>query len=385
MVRVDVNPAVLRWARERAGRNLASLQGQFPKLADWESGSVRPTLRQLETFAKVTRAPFGYLFLPAPPAMHLQLTDFRTVKSRQPRDASPELMDTVDLMRRRQAWLREELTEAGADPVRFIGDARLSDDPALIGQAMRKALGLTHGWAGRVSAWTDAVRELRNLIEDLGVMAVINGVVGNNTNRKLDVGEFRGFALYDAYAPLIFVNGEDAKSAQMFTLAHEFAHLWLGKSGEGLSGFKELQADGGEVEQFCDRAAAEFLVPAVEIRFAWERGSDIARQSKHLARRFKVSPMVIGRRALDEGLVERNEFTCFYHDCVQGEKGKRHESANGGNFYHNQNSRIGKLFASYVISAAMEGRLGFKDTYDLTGLKGNSFQTYAGKLGWALP
>ncbi|MGN2393362.1 ImmA/IrrE family metallo-endopeptidase, partial [Pelomicrobium sp. G1] len=118
-------------------------------------------------------------------------------------------------------------------------------------------------------SWEAAVLELRRRIEDIGVLVVVNGVVGNNTHRKLDVEEFRGFALADPYAPLIFVNGADAKSAQMFTLAHELAHLWLGPAGEGLSGYDKILQGDHRVERFCDRAAAEFLVPGREFKAHW--------------------------------------------------------------------------------------------------------------------
>ena len=57
----------------------------------------------------------------------------------------------------------------------------------------------------------------------------------------------------------------------------------------------------------------------------------------------------------------------------------------GGDFYHNQNTRIGELFATQVLRAAMEGRIGFKEAYDLTGLRGGTFQKYAGRLGVNLP
>ena len=227
--------------------------------------------------------------------------------------------------------------------------------------------------------------KLRSAIEELGIMAVINGVVGNNNRRKLDVEEFRGFALSDPHAPLIFVNGADAKSAQMFTLAHELAHLWLGDVGEGLSGFQGLQPDGGHVERFCDQAAAEFLVPAMELRDAWQDIADTDTTAfENLASRFKVSPVVIGRRAMDLGLVEPEQFFSFYRNYTQRECQEK-QPRTGGDFYNNQNTRVGQLFASHVTRAAQEGRIGFKEAYDLTGLNSGTFQAYARKLGFMLP
>ncbi|MCY4332222.1 MAG: ImmA/IrrE family metallo-endopeptidase [Cyanobacteria bacterium MAG CAR1_bin_15] len=385
MAQIAASPEVLRWARQRAGLSLADLRGRFPKLEAWEAETSQPTMGQLEDFAKKTRTPFGFLFLPEPPEMPLPFVDFRRVENQRRQGVSPELMDTIHLMRRRQAWLREEQIEAGVAPLAFVGSARLADDPATTGRDMRRVLGLQDGWTGLATTWTAAVGALRSAIEGLGIMAVINGIVGNNTWRKLDVKEFRGFALSDPYAPLIFVNGADAKSAQMFTLAHELAHVWLGDVGEGLSGFQGLEPDGGEVERFCDQAAAEFLVPAVEIRDAWQGGVDTGTAFENLARRFKVSPVVIGRRAMDLCLVEREQFFSFYNNHTQREYQQKQSETGGSDFYHHQNPRVGQLFASRVIRAAKEGRIGFKEAYDLTGLNGGAFQTYARKLGIMLP
>jgi len=387
MHRIAASPEVLRWARERAGLSLADLQGRFLKLEEleeWEAGTSQPTMSQLEKFAKATRVPFGFLFLPEPPEMPLPFADFRRVENQRRQGVSPDLMDTIHLMRRRQAWLREEQIEADVAPLECVGSARLADDPAATGRDMRRVLGLEDGWTKLAPTWTAAVGTLRSTIEKLGIMAVINGVVGNNTRRKLDVGEFRGFALSDPYAPLIFVNGADAKSAQMFTLAHELAHLWLGDVGEGLSGFQGLQPDGGDVERFCDQAAAEFLVPDMELRDAWQGIAATGTAFEKLARRFKVSPVVIGRRAMDLDLVDPEKFFSFYRNYMKRER-QEQQPGTGGNFYHNQNTRVGQLFASHVTRAAQEGRIGFKEAYDLTGLNGGTFQTYARKLGFNLP
>ncbi len=379
MARVPVRPKMLRWACERAGYDVAHLATRIPQLPAWVQRKRQPTLKQLEELARATHTPLGYLFLSEPPDERLPVPDYRTVAGAAPGKPSPNLLDTLYTMRRRQEWLRESLVENDAEPLEFVGSSRLVDEPDAVGREMRRALGLHDGWAAEVRTWRDALRELRRTIEHLGVMAVINGVVGNNTHRKLNVKEFRGFALADRYAPLIFVNGADAKSAQMFTLAHELAHIWLGT--EGLSGFQALFPGGSDVEDWCNAAAAELLVPAEEFNARWREVGREASRFETLARAFKVSPIVASRRALDLGLVDRSTFLEFYERQVGGEGG----TSTGGDFYSNQNTRVGELFATQVLRAAMEGRIGFKEAYDLTGLAGGTFQRYARRLGMDLP
>lgn len=383
MIRVPVKPEVLRWARERAGYGPEDLAERFPQLPAWEREEKQPTFKQLEAFAKATHTPFGFLFLPEPPEQPLPIPDLRTVKDR-PARPSPDLLDTIYGMQRRQDWLREERIEGQADPLEFVGNARVSDDPTAVGQEMRRTVGLDDGWAGKVPSWQEAIRELRRRIEDLGVMAVINGIVGNNTHRKLNVEEFRGFALADPYAPLVFVNGADAKSAQMFTLAHELAHIWLGSAGEGVSGFEGLLPGGSRIESFCDQAAAEFLVPARELQVRWQAVKEDQNPFERIARHFKVSPIVAARRAMDLRLVERETFFAFYEEYIRRER-QPAKAMDGGDFYNSQNTRVGERFATQVMRAAMEGRLSFRDAYDLTGLRGGAFQEYARRLGLDLP
>lgn len=381
--RVSIRPELLRWACERAGFKPADLAHRIPQLPAWERGEKQPTLKQLEKFASVTHTPMGYLFLPEPPEERIPIPDFRTIANELSRP-SPDLLDTIYAMQRRQAWLRGELLDCEAEPLDSVGSARLMDDPNAVGREMRRIIGVSDGWAAEARTWQEAVSRLRRAIEELGVMAVINGVVGNNTHRTLNVEEFRGFALYDAYAPLIFVNGADAKSAQMFTLAHELAHIWLGSEGEGLSGFDFLSPGGGEVETFCDRAAAEFLVPARGLRTLWANVKRSPRPFEAVARLFKVSPIVAGRRAMDLNLVDRETFFAFYHAYIGKERARR-KGAGGGDFYNNQNTRVGKLFAMHVVYAAKEGRLSFREAYYLTGLRGGAFQEYARHLEFDLP
>src|SRR5574340_181440 len=311
MTRIPVSPEILRWARERASHDVRDLTPRFPQLPAWERGEKQPTFKQLEAFARATHTPFGFLFLAAPPEERLPIPDFRTVKQR-PLRPSPDLLDTIYAMQRRQDWLRDERLEGEADPLEFVGNARLSDEPMAVGQEMRRTVGLDDGWAGNVSSWGEAVNELRRRIEGLGVMAVINGVVGNNTHRKLDVEEFRGFALTDRYAPLIFVNGADSKAAQMFTLAHELAHVWLGATG--VSDTQAGQVPEQHTERWCNQVAAELLVPLKELRAAHQRDAPIAVEIQRLAREFKVSTLVALRRLFDAGTISQAALWQHYRE-----------------------------------------------------------------------
>ena len=374
---------MLTWARERSQLALAYFDKRFPRLAQWERGDAKPTFKQLESFAKATHTPFGFLFLAEPPEERLPIPDLRTLAHR-PARPSPDLLDTIYAMQRRQDWLREERLEGEADPLEFVGNARLNDEPMAVGQEMRRTVGLGDGWSSEVPSWEEAVSDLRRRIEGLGVMAVVNGVVGNNTHRKLEVEEFRGFALTDRYAPLIFVNGADAKSAQMFTLAHELAHIWLGSEGEGISGFEGIFPGNDRIEKFCDQAAAEFLVPAQELKERWREVKGTPDPFERVARYFKVSPIVAGRRAMDLRLVNRETFFAFYDAYTKRER-QRTKATGGGDFYNNQNTRVGATFATSVIRAAMGGRLSFREAYNLTGLRGGAFQEYAKRLGMDLP
>lgn len=379
MQTLNVNHELIRWALERSGRSVEGLARQFPKLGKWESGEAQPTLKQLEALAKKTWTPLGYFFLPEPPQEKLPIPDFRTVSDRTVGSASPNLIDTLHTMQRRQTWMRDYLVDCGLNPLPFIASATLRDAPAAVAQQIRQILGTSDGWASQHGTWSDALRHLREAIEEAGILVAINGVVGNDTHRKLDTEEFRGFVLMDSYAPLIFVNGSDAKSAQMFTLAHELAHLWVGESA--LFNLPNMEPSEFAVEQFCNKVAAEFLVPAREFEDFWPRANQDAEPFQAIARHFKVSPIVAARRAQDLGLIQRAEFLTFFRAYQDDERRKAARVTGGGDFYQNQNVRLGKRFARAVALAAKEGRLLYRDAYRLTDLHGATFDKYAKALG----
>ena len=297
-MRVEVKPELLRWARERAGLSLAALAKRFPHLPDWESGEARPTLKQLETFAKATYAPIGFLFLPEPPVEQVPIPDFRTVGNRHVERPSPDLLDTVYVCQQRQEWYRDFARSEREAPPPFVGSIALTENVDAAATRIRTALGFDIDARRRMPTWTDALRRFIEQADHAGILVMVSGVVGSNNRRKLDPDEFRGFALSDDLAPLVFINGADSKSAQMFTLAHELAHIWLGQSA--LSDVGPASSPSNDVEIWCSRVAAELLAPLAGLRQEGDfHLTQAARASKRFARAL-VRSMLEGQTSFTE-------------------------------------------------------------------------------------
>jgi len=256
--RVAVKPEILRWAVNRAKKNEEAVVSKFPRFPRWLDGTERPTIHQLEDFANFTKVPLGTLFLEHPPEETLPVPFYRTIDNRTPESPSAELLDTIRKMTFRQEWMREYLERIDAAPLEFV-NARSAHDPVeAIVKDMRDVLQVKEGWTCAFRSANEALRDFCQRVEEAGVLVVLNSVVGNNTHRGLDPREFRGFVLIDDLAPLVFVNAADSKSAQMFTLAHELAHVFIGQSG--IFELANLEPSNNEVELKCNAVAAEFLV-----------------------------------------------------------------------------------------------------------------------------
>jgi len=214
----------------------------------------------------------------------------------------------------------------------------------------------------------------------MGIFVFTDSRVGFSNTRKLDPDEFRGFVLSDPYAPVMFVNSADTKSAQMFTLAHELVHVWLGS--DGLFNLVDMMPSGEETERFCNQVAAEFLVPAYKLTGRWDEAKTTDEPFQTIARRFKVSPVVAARRALDLRLITKDEFFAFYkkHQEQWQERKAAQREKGGGEFYRNQDVRLGRRFARILVRAVREGRIPYGDAYRLTDLRGQTFKHFAERV-----
>ena len=377
-MRIEVSPKMLRWARARAGLDLSELVHRFPRLADWENEAARPTLKQLEHFAQSTHTPVGYFFLAEPPTEKVPIPDFRTVGNRRIEHPSPDLLDTIYTCQRRQEWYRDYARSQREEPLSFVGAATLASNIEATAATIRNALGFDLEERRSASTWTTALRRFIEQVDALGVLTMVNGVVGNNNYRRLEPDEFRGFVLSDGLAPLVFINGADTKAAQMFTLAHELAHVWLGQSA--LSDIGPISTPTHKVETWCNQVAAELLVPLAVFQQHYRRGEDLRGALDRLARHFKVSTLVVLRRIHDAGGLTRSQLWQAYETELVRLRAIRKGS--GGDFYLTQAARVGKRFARALVISTLEGQTLHRDAFQLLGFsKLSTFRELGHSLG----
>lgn len=378
-MRVEIKPELLRWARERAGFGIGALARRFPHLDDWERNAGQPTLKQIESFAKATHTPVGYLFLEKPPIERVPIPDFRTKDGKRIEHPSPDLLDMVYVCQQRQEWYRDFARSVGDEPRPFVGSMHLTSDVEKTAATIRHALGFDVEERRQIPTWTDALRRFIEQADTLGVLVMCSGVVLNNNRRRLDPDEFRGFAMADDRAPLVFINGADTKAAQMFTLAHELAHIWVGESA--LSDAQAAQLPEHKVERWCNQVAAELLVPLAVLRGEYRKSADLRIEVDRLARYFKVSTLVILRRIHDAGGLTEKQLWQAYQEELKRLRAIIPKGS-GGDFYLTQAARVSKRFARALVASTLEGQTLHRDAFRMLGFsKLETFRELGRNLG----
>jgi Zn-dependent peptidase ImmA (M78 family) len=379
---IHITPAVLDWLVDRSGKAPDEFARKYAKWDAWLSGDADPTMRQAEELAKTAGVPFGYLLLQSPPDLDLPVPDFREGFAADLGQPSSDLLAVVHQSIRRQDWYRDYAEENGIPEVEVVGSGA-GLPPEEVAAQMRAALAFEV--PTRKGTWSDVRKHLLRAFEALGGLTVATSMVENNTHRLLDLDEFRGFALVDPLAPLVFVNARQTLNGQIFTLAHEFAHIWLGRGGISLEDPKwEPQ---GDVERWCNNVASEFLVPrgVLEAHYRNVQNLGLTDQLERLAPVFKCGTLVILQAIRRYNLREFEDFATDYEtERARLQRLAADRPGSGGDHYANQPFRIGERFSKAIISDALSGRTPLSEAIRLTSLKSlSNFDTYAERLGVA--
>ena len=356
---VAVTQSVLAWALQRADRSYEETVKKFPKFGDWMSGDALPSLRELEKFASFTHVSLGALIMPEPPDESLPIADMRTRGSKVIERPSGNLLDTIDRYQQFQDWYHDYAREQGAQKLPFLGSVSTQDNPHMVAHRVRELLLLDRVNATSPDQWR---RDIVKALEDVGVLVMMSGIVGNNTHRPLSTDEFRGFSLYDDLAPLIFVNlAGESYGAQNFTLVHEFAHLLAGHSA--LSGGDHLLGGTSE-EAWCNRVAALALLPDDALA-AFDEAQSV-QDYRVAARRFGVSAEVALHRLYGARRIDEERYGALL-EAVRADYGSEKRRTGGGNYYNTLTTRLGRPLATAIITSTLEGRMGFTEGFRMIG------------------
>ena len=316
MAEAFVTPEIITWARDRLKWNhekLAKRVGvNVRTLIAWETGDKRPTQRQASKLADKLYVPLGYLWLSAPPALEVPIPDLRTVSDVMAQPPSADFIDVLYDARRKQQWYREYLQSEGARPLPFVGRFPLKVDPGVndVADDMRAAIGIDDA---RQEAKTHP-QFLSFLAENagkVGILVLQSGKVGSNTRRKLNVDEFRGFALIDdlhrwfsSTALTILLLGYLHWRMSLLTCGLEKAEY----PTQPLSAWF-LQED-NRINRFCNQVAAELLMPAADFTSEWQQGKTIEENITAMTRLYHVSRTAVLIRAYEHELLVWRSLSC---------------------------------------------------------------------------
>lgn len=271
----NINPEILRWARETAGLSKAEAAKKLglrasasktdvDKLAALERGEVRPTGNQLLKIARVYRRPLTVFYLDRQPREAGRGEDFRSLAGPVSRREAALLDSLLRDIRARQDMVRSILEDdEETRPLPFIDSLSISEPVPHAADRIRSALGFEDDEAMRqgVGSPDELFTRLRGRVEQLGMFVILAGNLGSH-HSNISESVFRGFAIADPIAPFIVINDQDAKSARSFTLIHELAHIFVGATGiSATPDTAEPHSGTLRIERFCNDVASEFLLP----------------------------------------------------------------------------------------------------------------------------
>ena len=271
-------------------------------------------------------------------------------------------------MLRKQSWYSEYLeSQRLAEPVPFVGRYSVDDGPEIIARDIAEVIGVNDEMRREAINWEKFLTTFVRKAETAGVLVFRSGVVAGNNHRSLSVEEFRGFAITDEFAPLVFINAKDAKVAQIFTLAHELAHLWIGESGVSNQNYAVRSDEQvNHVDRLCDKVAAEVLVPEADFLARWDPTRDPMENIRALGVQYRVSRFVVLRRAYETNTITSAVFRRRYEEF----RNDYHRPAGGGgDFYNLFLARNSSTVAHALLTATAEGRIARLDAARLLNVR----------------
>lgn len=375
---VDIAPSIMQWIAKQLDEKIVS-EDMLKNIQAWLSGTKKPTFRQIEALSKKTNIPLGYFFLQKPVEEKNAMLEYRTVDSIQLQNPSRELIDTIHQMEAIQDWMREYRKNEGYDKNIYVASLKNENNLQYITNALRNDIGLVADWYKKVNESRSAFNEIRQRLTDNGIVVFMNGCVGQNTHRNLDLNEFRAFAMVDEVAPLIFINAKDSWNGRLFSLLHEAVHIWLGKNDL----FNSFTGSEKPEEILCNAVAAELLVPTEDFLHYWDlfQEKDTRVKIDEITKKFCCSNIVVARKALDNHKISQSDYNSILKQTMDKFLATKNSKASGGDFYKNLVSRLDKGLIKALVYSINSGKTSYTEAYQLTATNSKTFGELTKALG----
>ncbi|MCR4611178.1 MAG: ImmA/IrrE family metallo-endopeptidase [Lachnospiraceae bacterium] len=379
-VKVSIQPEIISWAMSQTDESQLGT-ALLSNIRKWLDGTKTPTFNQIEEFSRKSHIPLGYFFLQKPPVENIELLEYRTIDSVELANPSRDMIDTINDMKRVQDWMKEYRQETGFDTLRIVGSLSGQKEHEYIAECIRQDMDLDREWFRQQKDANDSFKYIRGQLEESGVLVMLNGIVGKNTHRALNINEFRAFAMVDEWAPLIFINSVDSQGAKVFSLFHEIAHIWLGE--DDLYNDRGNSENVNQIEVICNAVASELMVPFDVFLNEWNSINEGDEQETItcLSRVFNCSKTVIARKALDIKKISKKMYDDIVEDAIIEYKTMKENKTSGGNYYNNAKNRLDGCFVKALCNSVASGRTTFTEVFRLTNTSRKTFLEVASSLG----
>jgi len=380
----EINQEILIWARETSGLTVEDAANKLQlkdtkattgaeKLLAYEKNGKVPSRSLLVRMSKQYRKPLLTFYMEKPPRKGDRGEDFRTLPASFAHEEDVYVDVLIRDIKARQSVLREILVEEDeAEVLPFIGCANRQQGVSNIANMIIQTFNFNLEEFRRFRGADDAFKYLRAIAEELGIFVLLIGNLGSH-HSNIDTSIFRGFALSDDIAPFIVINDQDANSAWSFTLLHEIAHLWLGKTGVSGS-FLETQ-----IEQFCSNVASEILLPADELNNFMPDVLDFNKLTQEISDFSKarnISSSLVSYRLLRRDSISGklwSDLSKFYKDQWLASKDKqkiRNKKQDGGpDYFIVRRNKLGNALIRFAERMTYSGALTITKAGLLLGVK----------------
>ena len=368
--KVKVKKEIYEWAIKESQKDFGEIKAKFKNIEDWINQESEPSFRQLEELANYLKVPFGYMFLNRPPKTDVIESEFRSIGNKIP-NISKNLKYTIYDMSRKQDWISEYRKDNGWGRV---GSDRFNmlnrNNHSKYAKEAKEFLNLDEFWYRNYNDNRIAYNFLREKVESKGIIVMQNGIVGSNTRRKLDINEFRGFMLYDEFAPLVFINTNDSQTGKIFTLVHEYIHILFEKEDV----FIDADLNGNsKLENKINKITAEFLMPRLHIKNYWNERENKLSQIEVLGKLFNVSRLALAIRLKELKLIEQPLVEKINEMTERDLENRRNISSEGGDYWTTYKSRYSNKFIETVIQGAESGDITYSYAFNLLNVKAKNY------------